>query len=135
MSRAASLIVVGMIGLVGLLEVSGCAHQDPEARAAEQRRQQRCASIEVYPLGVAPPRPYRILGPVSVSSDGIPAHRDRTLQDRACALGADAIMDVSEHALLDNSEAGANMQAGGSIEAAGTAVAYTDGSAAATAAP
>src|SRR2546426_867718 len=114
MSRAAIVVV----GVVGLLELSGCAHQDPQARADEQRRLQRCASIEVYPLGVTPPRPYRILGPVSGSSDGIPAHRDRTLQERACALGADAVMDVSERALLDN------------VEAGGTAVAYTDGTAA-----
>jgi hypothetical protein len=130
MSRAASLVVVGVAGLLGLFELSGCAHQDPQARAAEQRRLQRCASIEVYPLGVTPPRPYRILGPVSVSSDGIPAHRDRTLQDRACALGADAVMDVSERALLDSAEVGGNSQAGANVEAGGTAVAYTDGTAA-----
>ena len=112
--------------VVGLL-ASSCAHQDPAARAAEQARLQRCASIEIFPLGVRPPRPYRILGPLAVTFDGISSHRDRTLQNRACDLGADAVMDVSERTPLtvDRHFATPEMVEL-AVELSGTAVAYTD---------
>jgi hypothetical protein len=88
----------------------GCAHT-PEAvvaqnqqRNAELSRAKRCAAIEIYPNGMSPARAYRVLGPVGVSveSSGVvdgATYRDRKLQDSACALGADAIVDIQDFSL------------------------------------
>jgi hypothetical protein len=107
--------------------LAGCATATPAAREAERAQLQRCAAIEIYPFGVSPPRPYRVLGPLEVSTDGNPAHRDHRLQERACQLGADAVIDVR-----DESPAGVQPMhsSGGGEErmsASGTAVAFTDG--------
>src|SRR3954454_13948102 len=75
----------------------GCAHTTPE----EQARLARCARVEVYPMGVTPPRPYRVLGPVN-STDDNPAGRSRALRDQACAMGGDAVMDVTEQQTVVN---------------------------------
>jgi hypothetical protein len=78
---------------------AGCAHSTPEQREAEAQRERKCASIEIYPPGVTPPRHYKVLGPVGVETDNIAAHRDSALRDRACQLGADAVIDVQEQGL------------------------------------
>ena len=80
--------------LVGLFLVGGCAHQTPEQRAAEQQRRERCARVEIYPMGVNPPRQYRVLGPVAAYDDPNPSLRERKLQQQACDIGADAVVDV-----------------------------------------
>jgi hypothetical protein len=80
--------------LVGLFLVGGCAHQTPEQRAAEQQRREKCARVEIYPMGVTPPRPYRALGPVASYDGADPALRERKLQQQACDIGADAVIDV-----------------------------------------
>ncbi|HEY7954183.1 MAG TPA: hypothetical protein VII38_02785 [Polyangia bacterium] len=116
------LFAVLTLVAVGL---AGCAHQSPEARAAEQARRQKCGAIEIYPNGVTPPRPFRVLGPVSADYDGIPSHRDQTLRDRACELGADAVMDVRESNPLASQSIGGN-EAAAQSEADGTAIAFTD---------
>jgi hypothetical protein len=76
-----SLVVVA-------LAVAGCA-ASPEVRRAEEARRIRCASIEIFPMSIAPPRPYRVLGPVVVDVNS----RDDGLRNRACQLDADAIVD------------------------------------------
>ena len=80
----------------------GCAHT-PEAvvaqndqRNAELSQARRCAQIEIYPNGMSPARAYRVLGPVGVSADDNQAHRTSALQDSACRLGADAVVDVHD---------------------------------------
>jgi hypothetical protein len=83
-----------------VLLLAGCAHTPDalQAREAERARRARCATVELYQFGITPPRRYRILGPVSVESDGIPAHSDRALQDRACEIGGDGVVDIREEA-------------------------------------
>jgi len=56
----------------------------------------RCGAVELYPFGITPPKRYRIVGPVAVESDGIPTHSDRALQERACEIGADGVIDIRE---------------------------------------
>ena len=112
--------------LVALLFM-GCAHSTPEERAAEQLRLQRCFTIDLIPEGVIPPRPYRVLGIVRVDSDGNPAHRDRTLQERACQLSADAVMDVRDERLpIDNEFRLPARNQEQLVTSTGTAIAYTD---------
>ena len=91
---------------LGLLLVGGCAHQTPEQRAAERERRDRCARVELYPMGVTPPRPYRVLGPVSAWNEANQARREQVLQEDACALGADAVIDVKVETTQENASAG-----------------------------
>jgi hypothetical protein len=99
--------------LVGLFLVGGCAHQTPEQRAAEQQRREKCARVEIYPAGITPPRPFRVLGPVAAYDDANPTLRERKLQQQACDIGADAVIDVKP-------------EMGGQEGTAGMAVAYID---------
>lgn len=109
-----------------LAPLGGCAHQTPAERAAEAAERQRCGSLEIYPSGVTPPRPYRVLGPVSADYDGIPSHRDQMLRERACGLGADAVMDVRESNPLAETQSIGGAQASAQSEADGTAIRFTD---------
>ena len=109
-------LVVGLVLLAG-----GCA-RTPEAlraREAERARRARCYTVELYQFGLTPPRRYRILGPIAGDADPIVARRDRALQEQACALGADAVVDIRED----------TTQTGGATEVqpqavSGTAVAF-----------
>ncbi|HZS37018.1 MAG TPA: hypothetical protein VFF06_09330 [Polyangia bacterium] len=87
--------------LVGLMVLAGGCARTPEAlraREAERARRARCYTVELYQFGLTPPRRYRVLGPVAVDADPIAARRDRALQEQACALGADAVVDIREDA-------------------------------------
>lgn len=119
-------------GWMGVLALAACAgtSQDPAARDADRQRLVRCGAIEVYPSGLQPTRPYRVLGPVQVASERIVSSRDRALRDRACALGADAIIDVAEEPRSHQPQvptSGALIS--DELVASGTAVAFTDVSA------
>ena len=67
-----------------------------------------------------------MLGPVSADYDGIPSHRDQTLRDRACELGADAVMDVRESNPLATTQSVGASAATAQSEADGTAIVFTD---------
>jgi hypothetical protein len=109
---------------LAMLFTCACA-TSPEQRQAERALLQRCATIELYPEGVQPQRAYRVIGPVSVSSDGNPSHRDRTLQDQACAINADAVIDVrDEHAAPSETPHGWDPLQDASVTSSGTAVAF-----------
>lgn len=107
-----------------VLVAAGCAHQTPEQREAELARERRCAAVEIYPPGMSPARPYRVLGPVGVSTDNLSAHRDRALRDSACALGADAVIDIHEDATAAQNPYASS--ANQSVEVSGTAVSWSD---------
>jgi len=106
--------------ILGIVLVGGCAHQTPEQREAERQKRERCARVEIYPMGVTPPRAYRVLGPVSTWNEVNPALRERKLQQQACDLGADAVIDVKTELRIDETAGGAS----GNEDTAGTAVAY-----------
>jgi hypothetical protein len=111
------------------LLVGGCAHTTPEQAQAERAQAERCARVEIYPMGVTPPRPYRVIGPVS-SEQNNAASRNRDLQDKACAIGADAIVDVTEqHPVPENGLGTAPATRDGATTAGGLAIAFTDGAA------
>jgi hypothetical protein len=117
--------------LLFALCIAGCARTPAEqaARDAERQKRAHCGALEVYPMGVTPPRPYRVLGPVQVSANRNPSSRDRALRDSACGLGADAVMDVSEQVGLGTAQGatgGLMAAADESITATGTAIAFTD---------
>jgi hypothetical protein len=114
--------------LLGCLCGAACASTTPAQREAERARLERCAQVELYPMGVSPPRPYRVLGPVSVT-DGTTGRR-RDLQNQACALGADAVIDVVEQtALAEGSVAPNAYGRQPTLTTGGTAIAFTDGNA------
>lgn len=101
--RACVLLAAGLC-------FDGCAAAEPERRAPTVREQQataqaiaeaeaqreRCANIEVFPVGQAPPRPFRVIGPVSADWSFSTEARQRTLRSEACALGADAVVSARE---------------------------------------
>ena len=111
--------------------LAGCAHT-PEAvvaqnaqRNAELSQAKRCAAIEIYPNGMSPARAYRVLGPVGATGDDNQAHRTRALQDSACALGADAIVDIQDFALARQVAIGAELPAR-FVDVTGMAVAWAE---------
>jgi hypothetical protein len=111
---------------------SGCA-SSPEARRAEEAQRIRCASIEIFPSGISPGRPYRVLGPISV--DASTRAGDQGLRDRACGLGADAVVDYRREVPSITAAAPGSTYgdpAGDRVVLSGTAIAFTDGTAATT---
>lgn len=114
-------VVVGLVLLAG-----GCA-RTPEAiraREAERARQQRCYSIDVFEFGMTPARRYRVLGPIGLDGQFNSALRNRELQQRACQLGADAIVDVREQTLNDQPVGSNTLFSKPSISVTAVAVAY-----------
>ncbi len=116
---------MGKYLVLGILCAAACA-TSPEQRSAEREHAQRCARIEMYPLGVTPSRPFRVLGPLSVSSDGNPSRRDRSLQDRACQLDADAVIDVHDESAAQGVQLSTQSAQTDSVTSSGTAVAYVE---------
>jgi hypothetical protein len=110
--------------LVGLLLVGGCAHQTPEQREAERLKRERCARVEMYPEGVTPPQQYRVIGPVSAYNEGNPAMRERKLQQQACDIGADAVVEVRSEVAQRNVLVGPSYIYESVVSLSGTAVAY-----------
>jgi len=112
---------------IGALVLIGCATTEAQraAREQERARMERCARVELYPSGVTPQRPFRVLGPVAANDDN-PASRSRSLQEQACRIGADAVIDVVDETPTVQPLAGSSFQGGSS---GGTAVAYTDAAA------
>jgi hypothetical protein len=105
------LTVVGLLGFLAFLGLfaSGCAsrYDDPEWRAARAERrmaahearmaQADCqARLEVYPPGMRPQRPYRVLGPVDGTWGFTIEARFQRMRKKACELGAQAIIDADE---------------------------------------
>ena len=119
MGRAGAAVKRALLVLVA----ASCAHQTPEQRAAEAAHEQRCAAIEIYPPGMSPARPYQVLGPVGANTEVI-SMRDRALRDSACALGADAVIDVHEQSAQSQDPYAAS--ANRSVEVSGTAVSWSD---------
>jgi hypothetical protein len=115
------------IALASFLALIGCAHVTPEEAKAERDRAMRCARVEVYPMGITPPRPYRVLGLVSSTRESSTS-RTHDLQEKACAIGADAVVDMTEQQVVqDPTAAGTTGSTTGSgATAGGTAVAFTD---------
>jgi len=92
------------------------------------------ASIEVLPIGLAPPRRFRSLGVVEANWDVSSQGRVRTLQTRACELGADGIIGWSERGVGGGLAQGfvnggtiLLQGGGGHVVASGVAIVYTDG--------
>lgn len=90
--------------------------------------------IQVLPAGVTPARGFRAVGPVEARFDVSAAGRVRTLQTRACELGADAVIGWSELGVgggLVTGHLQGNMLmmsgGGGHVVASGMAIVYTDG--------
>jgi hypothetical protein len=106
------------------LTLAACA-SSPEARRAEEAQRIRCASIDIFPMGVSPGRPYRVLGPLSV--DGGARSGEQALRDRACSIGADAVVDYRREAPIGTPSPGQFGDAPADHTLlTGTAVAYTD---------
>lgn len=115
--------------ILPLLLLSACARTPAQqaAREAERQKLARCGAIEVYPMGVTPPRPYRVVGPVQVTSERNPSSRDRALRSQACGVGADAIIDVRESSTVSAQYVpGSLASPDDTMEATGTAIVYTD---------
>jgi len=129
------LFPVAAAALTVVATLAGCA-SSPEARRAEEARRIRCASIDIFPFGLAPPRPYRVLGPLSVDAGARAG--DQALRDRACSIGADAVVDYRREAPSAASSfvpptTGTSLEPNADhLLLSGTAVAYTDGPAATT---
>ncbi len=91
------------------------------------------ASIEVLPIGLAPQRRFRSLGVVEASWDISTRGRVRTLQTRACELGADGVIGWSERGVggglaqgFVNGSTIVLSGGGGHVVASGIAIVYTD---------
>ena len=91
------------------------------------------ASIEVYPIGLVPQRRVRSLGPIEARWDVSTTGRARTLQTRACELGADAVIGWSETGVGGGLATGFVQGStivlsggGGHVMASGIAIVYTD---------
>lgn len=98
------------------LALVGCAHQGQ--RTAEVAGP-RCVSVEVFPNGMTPGRPYRVLGSVQTPvGDMQTTAAEQMLVREACRLGADAIIvDPRDMMPFDN---------GNRSYLVATAVVYTD---------
>jgi len=91
----------------------------------EQLDRRRCGLIEVFPAGVGPSRPYRVLGPVSTDDN----NPEQALRESACRLGADAIVDFRREVGVSQAQSvgGTSSAIESRVPSSGTAVAYTDG--------
>jgi hypothetical protein len=118
-----------MKSLLLCLALVGCAHQQPQS----QQQPTRCTgAVEVFPNGMTPRRPYRVIGPLQTRViDNQTTAAEQVLVRDACQMGADAIIvDPQDLFAQANSDPGA---LGGRLQntsyLAATAVAYTDGAA------
>ena len=68
----------------------------PEQRAQQALMYARCQSMEVFPDGARPDRPYHVVGAVQAQIEQITAIPFQVLKAQACAFGADAVIDVRE---------------------------------------
>jgi hypothetical protein len=103
----------------------GCAHVSKQ-REAEIAVAKRCAAIEIFPAGMAPARSYRVLGPIGVNVDPIATHRDRSLQDSACQLGADAVIEIHDFRLEAQLGGPGFVQLEEWVDVSGVAIAWAD---------
>ncbi|MBS2018619.1 MAG: hypothetical protein JST00_37480 [Deltaproteobacteria bacterium] len=98
------LLFVGLSLSAGL---TGACSDDPIARAeAAQRRTEirqaklraaQCeSSIEIYPPGMRPNRPFRVLGPVDGTWGFTVESRFQRMRRKACEMGATALLDAEE---------------------------------------
>ncbi len=68
------------------------------ARHREKMAVGECqARLEVYPPGMRPQRPFRVLGPVDGAWGFTVEARFERMRRKACELGAQAIIDADEH--------------------------------------
>jgi len=113
----------GRAGPRSAADVAAARCDDPAALAA----------IEVYPIGLVPQRRFRSLGAVEARWDVSTTGRARTLQTRACELGADAVIGWSETGIGGGLATGFVQGStivlsggGGHMVASGIAIVYTD---------
>jgi hypothetical protein len=82
---------------------SGCGASAQTLAARDAKRQRKlaveqcAATLEVYPPGMRPTRPFRVLGPVEGEWGFTAGSRFERMRKNACELGAQAIIDASEH--------------------------------------
>jgi hypothetical protein len=92
-----------MIRRIALLLVTLTIHVGCHGpKSPEQLKKEGCAKltepVALYRLGEKPNRPYRVVTEVGAMWFGSAASRTRTLQIKACELGADAVIDVTKGA-------------------------------------
>jgi hypothetical protein len=91
-----------------LVSACGGVSDDPVERAAARQRQiahyqarealNECAShLAIFPPGMPPSQPYRVLGPVEGPFGFTVEARFQAMRKSACELGANAIIDAGEH--------------------------------------
>jgi hypothetical protein len=105
-----------------------------EARDRErieyQKRQRiaACGTLEVYPAGVQPQRPFRVIGPVDAKFDITSDGAFRTLQKKACAMNADGVVGMTAvgHVTSGPAYGQVVMNPGGSSIQTGQATLYTN---------
>lgn len=119
--------------LILSLALCGCA-SDRGSRQALLADSDRCRTIGLLVAGVDPGRPYRIIGALRATGDGAPSDRLRALQDQACKLGAEAVIEVREELRPNGNGFGTaggdkvwTGEDGGSLSTIGTGVVFTDG--------
>jgi hypothetical protein len=92
-----------VIAVLGLVFVTGCAATPEEiaahdAKYALKAQREYCQqSIEVFPPGMQPQRPFRVLGPVEAHWNLTAEGRFKTMRRKACDMGAHAIMDAADN--------------------------------------
>jgi hypothetical protein len=92
-----------MIRRIALLLVTLAIHVGCHGpKSAEQLKKEECTKltepVALYRPGEKPNRPYRVVTEVGAMWFGSAASRTRTLQIKACQLGADAVIDVTKGA-------------------------------------
>src|SRR5689334_13397108 len=94
--------VAGALALGAMLWGCGASPDDPVERAEKERRiaaavakQQRAialaqceATLEIYPPGMQPTRPFRVIGPVEGNWGFTAESRFQRMRKKACELGA-----------------------------------------------
>lgn len=83
-------------GLAFLFAACGGSHYRAGAPEIDCTEPAIYSQIEVYPPGMAPQRPYRVIGAVEANWDVSSGGRLRTLQVHACEMGAHAVVAAQE---------------------------------------
>jgi hypothetical protein len=115
-----------LLFFIGSLSVVACGRgQAPEARAVLER-EAACAQspgrLEVFTGSATPSRPYKVIAPVAAPRSADLA----ALKQRACALGAHAVIVTTVHALPTDAKQIEGAAMTGEPVSVGEAVVYTD---------
>jgi len=115
---------IAVVAIALLAVAVGCATQGAGMAKDQPLDRRRCSMVEVFPAGLRPSRPYRVLGPVSTDEN----NAEQALRESACRIGADAVIDFARETGISQSQSvgGSSAAIEARVPSSGTAIAYTD---------